>query len=128
MNNLTKLIEINFKEKSFKKRFTVRIRQGIYFLDIENITFFEANDSVVYAFDTTGKKYLLNESTLKEIEEELNPSHFFSINRSELINKQQIEKTGRYDKNTLAVKIKGNDKYLKTSQSSTSAFRAWIEK
>ena len=128
LNNLTKLIENNFKEKSFKKRFTVHIRQGIYFLDIENISFFEANDSVVYAFDTTGKKYLLNESTLKEIEEELNPSHFFRINRSELINKQHIEKIERYDKNTLAVKIKGNEKYLKTSQSSTSAFRAWIEK
>ena len=128
LNNLTKLIEKNFKEKSFKKRFTVHIRQGIYFLDIENITFFEANASVVYAFDTTGKKYLLNESTLKEIEEELNPSHFFRINRSELINKQHIEKIERYDKNTLAVKIKGNEKYLKTSQSSTSAFRAWIEK
>jgi len=128
LNNLTKLIEKNFKEKSFKKRFTVHIRQGIYFLDIENISFFEANDSVVYAFDTTGKKYLLNESTLKEIEEELNPSHFFRINRSELINKQHIEKIERYDKNTLAVKIKGNEKYLKTSQSSTSAFRAWIEK
>ena len=128
LNNLTKLIEKNFKEKSFKKRFTVHIRQGIYFLDIENISFFEANDSVVYAFDTSGKKYLLNESTLKEIEEELNPSHFFRINRSELINKQHIEKIERYDKNTLAVKIKGNEKYLKTSQSSTSAFRAWIEK
>jgi len=128
LNNLTKLIEKNFKEKSFKKRFTVHIRQGIYFLDIENISFFEANDSVVYAFDTTGKKYLLNESTLKEIEEELNPSHFFRINRSELINKQHIEKIERYDKNTLAVKIKGNEKYLKTSQSSTAAFRAWIEK
>jgi len=128
LTNLTKLIEKNFIEKSFKKRFTVHIRQGIYFLDIENISFFEANDSVVYAFDTTGKKYLLNESTLKEIEEELNPSHFFRINRSELINKQHIEKIERYDKNTLAVKIKGNEKYLKTSQSSTSAFRAWIEK
>jgi len=73
---------------------------------------------------TLAKTFLLNEITLKEIEEEINPSHFFSINRSELINKQQIEKIGRYDKNTLAVKIKGNDKYLKTSQSSTSACRA----
>ncbi len=128
VTNLTKLIEKNFAKRSYKKRFTLHTRQGIYFLDIENISFFEANDSVVYACDTTGKKYLLNESTLKEIEEEINPSQFFRINRSELINKQHIEKIERYDKNTLAVKIKGTEKYLKTSQSSTSAFRAWIEK
>ena len=125
---LTKLIENNFAEKSYKKRFTIHTRQGIYFLDIDKIAFFEASESVVYAYDTTGKNFLLTESTLKEIEEQINPAHFFRINRSELVNKELIEKIERYDKNTLAVKIKGTDKYLKTSQSSTSAFRAWVEK
>jgi len=126
--NLTKLIEKNFAEKSYKKRFTVHSRQGIIFLDTENIVFFEANESVIYAFDTFGKKYLLSESTLKEIEEQISPSNFFRINRSELLSKQHIEKIERYNKNTLAVKMIGNDKYLKTSQSKTSTFRSWIKK
>ena len=128
LTNLTKLIENNFAEKSHKKRFTVHTRQGIYFLDLENITFFEADESVVYAFDTIGKKYLLKESTLKEIEEQINPSNFFRINRSEIVSKQHVEKIDRYTKNTLAVKMTGNDRYLKTSQSNTSPFRVWIEK
>jgi len=125
--NLTKLIEKNFAEKSYKKRFTIHTRQGIYFLHIENITFFEANESVVFAFDTIGKKYLLIESTLIEIEEQINPSHFFRINRSVLVNKQHIEIIERFTKNTLAIKMTGNDRYLKTSQSSTSTFRVWID-
>ncbi|WP_084184506.1 LytTR family transcriptional regulator DNA-binding domain-containing protein [Chryseobacterium ureilyticum] len=38
--------------------------------------------------DTAGKKYLLSESTLKEIENNLHPSEFFRINRSELVHKK----------------------------------------
>lgn len=126
--NLTKLIEHNFTEKSYKKRFTVHTHQGIYFLDTEGIAFFEASEGVVFAHDATGRKHLLSEPTLKEIEEQLNPLDFFRINRSELISKQHIGKIERYTKNTMAVKMKGYENYLKTSQNSTSAFRDWIEK
>ena len=128
LSNLTKLLEQKFAEKPFKKRFTVRTSHGIYFFDTENITYFESREGVIFAFESVGKKHLLNQSSLKEIEELLNPSDFFRINRSELVNKQHIEKIERYGKNTLAIKVKGNENYLVTSQSNTPAFREWLEK
>ena len=97
-------------------------------MDTENIVFFEVNEGVVFAFDIIGKKSLLSASTLKEIEDELNPSDFFRINRSELISKQYIEKIERYNKNVLSIKMKSYTNYLKTSQNTTSAFREWIVK
>ena len=42
--------------------------------------------------------------------------------------KPYIEKIERYNKNTLAIKLKGYETYLKTSQSQTAAFREWVEK
>ena len=128
LTKLSKLIEENFTKQSYKKRFTIHTNRGFFFIDIENITFFGANEGVIFAFDTTGKKHLLNEVTLKEIEEQVDPSDFFRINRSELISKQHIEKVERYNKNILAVKMKGSPNHLKTSQSNTAAFREWIEK
>ncbi|MFD2520617.1 LytR/AlgR family response regulator transcription factor [Emticicia soli] len=126
--NLTRLIQQNFSDKSYKKRFTINTHQGIYFLETESILFFEANEGLVFAYDRQGKKHLLTEPTLKEIEEFLNPSDFFRVNRSELIHKPYIEKIERYNKNTLAIKLKGYETYLKTSQSQTAAFREWVEK
>jgi DNA-binding LytR/AlgR family response regulator len=126
--NLTKLMERNFADKSYKKRFTVNTYQRIYFIETENITFFEANEGVVFAFDISGKKHVLNEPTLKEIETQLDPTDFFRINRSELISKKHLEKIERYTKNTLAIKMKGYEKFLKTSQNSTPSFREWIDK
>jgi len=126
--NLTKLIEQNFSEKKYKKRFTINTRQGIYFLETEDILFFEANEGVIFARDSKTQKHLLTASTLKEIEEQLNPLDFFRINRSELVHKRYIEKVERYTKNTLAIKLKSYANHLTTSQNNTAAFREWIEK
>lgn len=125
--SLLKRLEETLSRKPFKKRFTVHTHQGIYFLDTENISYFEASAGVVFAYDATGKKHLLTEPTLKEIEEQLDPSDFFRLNRSELVHKTHIEKIEYYTKNTLAVKLKGYQKYLSTSQANTAPFRSWIE-
>lgn len=126
--SLTKLIKQNLEHKSFKERFTIHTHQRIYFLEIENIIFFEANEGVIFAWDKKGKKHILSTATLTEIEGQLNPSDFFRINRSELISKTHIEKIERYTKNTLAISLKGYESYLKTSQSKTAMFREWLEK
>jgi DNA-binding LytR/AlgR family response regulator len=126
--NLTKLFQQNFSEKQYKKRFSINTHQTIYFLETENILFFEANEGIIFAYDTKGKKHLLTESTLKEIEEQLNPLDFFRINRSEFVHKTYIEKIERYSKNILAIKLKGFETHLKTSQSNTATFREWVEK
>lgn len=125
---ITQLIQQNFQKKEFKRRFTIHKNEQIYFVATENILLFEADEGIVFAYDSNGKKHLLNETTLKEIEERLNPNDFFRINRSELIQKQHIEKIKRYNKNSLAIYLKGHVSHLKTSQNKTSSFREWIEK
>lgn len=124
---LQQILSNSQPEKSFKKRFTVSSHQGTYFLNTEDISFFEAEEGIIFAVDISGKKHLLNESTLKDVEMNVNPLEFFRINRSELIQKQHVERIERYNKNTLAVKVKGYKEHLVTSQGSTAAFRKWIE-
>ncbi|MDI9257914.1 LytR/AlgR family response regulator transcription factor [Flavobacterium sedimenticola] len=126
LSNLSQLIEENFSKKTFKKRFTVYQKQSLYFIEVEDILMFEANEGVVFALDTSGKKHLINELTLKEVETKLNPDDFFRINRGELVNRAFIEKVERYSKNTLAVKIRGHKKLLLTSQGKTALFREWV--
>lgn len=113
--------------KNHKKRFTINSHQGMYFLNTEDIAFFAADEGIVFAIDISGKKHLLSESTLKDIESLLDPSSFFRINRSELIQKHHIERIERYNKNTLAIQMKGHKNHLITSQTNTAAFRRWVE-
>ncbi|MDN3693777.1 LytTR family DNA-binding domain-containing protein [Chryseobacterium tructae] len=124
---LQQMLSNSQQEKSYKKRFTISSHQGSYFLNTDDIAFFAAEEGIIFAIDISGKKHLLNESTLKDIEMLLNPSAFFRINRSELVQKQHVERIERYNKNTLALQLKGYKHHLLTSQGSTAAFRIWIE-
>lgn len=127
ITSIKELIEQNLANKTYKKRFTIHTHRGIHFLETHNILFFAASEGVIFAYDTKGKKHLLTEVTLREIEEQLDPLDFFRINRGEIVHKPYIEKIERYGKNTLTVKLKGYENSLKTSQSNTSKFRKWLE-
>lgn len=128
LENLTKLIQQKLEKTTYKTQFTIYNHQGIYFLKTEEIGYFEASEGVIFAFDATYKKHLITNNSLKELEVQLNPHCFFKINRSTLINKDYIERIERYNKNTLAIRLKGGKDYLKTSQSATASFREWIER
>jgi DNA-binding LytR/AlgR family response regulator len=125
---LTNIIQQTQHHKIFKKQFTIHQNKNIYFLETNNILLFKADDGVLFAIDEKGKKHLLSETSLTEIENQLNPDAFFRINRGELIQKSHIERVERYNKNALAIKLKGYNPYLKTSQSQTALFREWLEK
>ncbi|GAB2618138.1 LytR/AlgR family response regulator transcription factor [Belliella aquatica] len=112
---------------SFKSRFIINTAKGSYFLEVSNVSFFQAQDGIVKAIDLQGKSHLMPVATLKEIEEVLDPTKFFRINRAELVHQVAIERMERYGKNNLAIQLVGSDKKLVTSQSSTAAFREWVE-
>ncbi len=127
ITKLNQIINQPKEAKTTKKRFTINTNKEIYFIETEAILFFTAEEGVVFAIDTHCKKHLLSQNTLKEIEDTLDESKFFRINRSDLVNKNHIVKIEKYSKNNLAVKLSGYEKHLVTSQSNTKAFRDWIE-
>jgi DNA-binding LytR/AlgR family response regulator len=112
---------------SYKSRLAISSGKGTYFLEIEAVLYFIAEEGIVMAVDKQAKKHLLTQATLKEIEALVDPKQFFRINRSELVHKRYIERMERYNKNTIALKLSELDQYLVTSQSSTAAFRQWVE-
>lgn len=126
VEQLAHFIESNTIKK-YKNRFAISTKQSIYFLAVDAITFFQAEESVIFAYDSNGKKHLLNENTLKEIELQLDPALFFRINRSELVQKRYIEKIERYSKNAYAVTVTSYLKVLITSQNNAAEFRNWVE-
>lgn len=125
VNRLISSFQTN--DKSFKKRFAVNTSRATYFIETTQIQYFKAEDGVIIAVDKENKNHLLAVSTLKEIENQLDPEQFFKINRSEIVHKLFIDSIERYNKNTLAVKLQFQKNHLITSQSSTASFRNWIE-
>ncbi|WP_130734359.1 LytTR family DNA-binding domain-containing protein [Flavobacterium sp. J27] len=127
LTKLELLLKQPIQKATSKERFTISTSKEIYFIETENISFFTAEEGVVFAIDIYSKKHLLNQNTLKDIEQLIDSKAFFRINRSTIVHKKHIQKIEKYSKNNLAVKLLGYEKHLITSQSQTKLFRDWLE-
>jgi len=113
-------------QATFRQRFTVKMRQGIYLLPVEEVTHLRAEEGIIFAFDAKGQKYPLN-GNLTELEEQLDPSLFFRLNRSEMINLRYIDRLEPYFNDRLAVRMKGQSEPLIASSTRTPDLRRWVE-
>jgi DNA-binding LytR/AlgR family response regulator len=112
--------------RTYKQRFSVRLRNSLYILAVEDVTYLQADEGVVFAVDKQGARYPLT-GTLTEQEKLLDPTKFFRINRSELVNISYVEKVEPYFNNRLSIKLKTGLDALVTSTAQTSEFRKWLE-
>lgn len=113
--------------EKYKDQFAIKSPKEIYFLKTEDIVYFQADSGVIFAYDKMNKKHIMPQTTLKEIEEFLDPKNFFRINRSESVQRTFINKIKRYNKNTVSVYLNSDSKILKTSQNKTSDFNFWLD-
>ncbi|MGI4737615.1 MAG: LytR/AlgR family response regulator transcription factor [Janthinobacterium lividum] len=114
------------QQRTYKQRFTVRLRNALHLLAVAEVTHLLAEEGVVFAFDQQGTRYPLA-GTLTELEKQLDPARFFRLNRSELVNLAYIEKAEPYGKDRLAIKLKNRPDFLLTSAANTAEFRKWLD-
>lgn len=117
---------LNNKANTYKKRFTIKKKEGIKLIDVENICLIEAFGDLCKLYDNEGKLHSISKS-IGALYSELNPSLFFKINRSQIIHINYIENIAPHSKNRLYLKIKTIKKPVITSSSTTKSFRVWLE-
>ena len=113
-------------KKSYKKRFTIKKKGGIKLLNVGDVPLIEANGDFCVAYDSMAAKHILN-SSLRDLEEKLDPKVFFRINRSEIVNIEHIESINSYFKNKLLIKLKKLGHMVYTSSAKTKDFRQWLD-
>ncbi|RAK68161.1 LytR/AlgR family response regulator transcription factor [Hymenobacter edaphi] len=112
---------------AYRQRFSVRQRNSLYILPVEDVVYLQADEGVVFAVDRQGTRYPLS-GTLTELERQLDPNRFGRLNRSELVNIGFVEKVEPYFNNRLLVKLRPlPDVTLTTSTAQTPEFRRWLE-
>ncbi|WP_117885294.1 LytR/AlgR family response regulator transcription factor [Aureibaculum luteum] len=115
------------QKDTYKKRFAIKKPEGIKLVNTEAISYFEACGDFCKLKDSDANLHSISAS-LGSLSAELNPDHFFRINRSYIVNIDFIEKIVPYSKNRLSLKVKGLSVSIITSTSSTKDFRKWIDR
>ncbi|HEA21615.1 MAG TPA: response regulator transcription factor [Pricia antarctica] len=114
------------KDENYKKRFAIKKRDGIKLLDASQISLIQANGDFCKIVDSQGHLHSISKS-IGILVDELDPKHFFKINRSQIVGIEHIEKISPYSKNRLAISLMGTKEHAITSTSTTKEFRKWLE-
>jgi DNA-binding LytR/AlgR family response regulator len=110
----------------FRERLLFKKGQQLGYLKVDAIAFCFADGKLCYAFDFDNNKYLL-EQNLSQLEDQLQPSRFFRINRHLLVNIEAVAKVHTWIGGRLKLDLNPVIKAdTVVSRERVNAFKDWL--
>lgn len=95
---------INPIDRKFKKRFTIKVGQHLKIVHTDSIECLYSENKATYIHTNENRNYLIDNS-LEYWQDELNPEHFFRVNRTFIVNINAIKDIVAYTNSRLQVKL-----------------------
>ncbi len=112
----------------YKEKFIVNVRNNWIPVSTKDISCF-MRESLNYLFTFTGEKFILDFTTLDEIEELLDPKIFYRANRQCIININAIQSVKPYENQKLGVQLKMPAKLeVDISREKAPGFKKWFDR
>ncbi|WP_268847315.1 LytR/AlgR family response regulator transcription factor [Flavobacterium aestivum] len=113
-------------EKTFKKRFTVKIGQHLKVISTDEIECFFSENKGTYIHTFDNRNYLMD-STLEVLEQELDASEFYRISRKFIISLKSIKEIVMYSNSRLKIVLPSyKEDEVVVSREKVSDFKNWI--
>ena len=110
----------------YKERLLIKRGQQLSYLKTENTAYCFADGKLCYAVDFNGSKYLL-ENNLGQLEEQLQPSTFYRINRHLLVNIEAVKKVHTWLGGRLKLEIApSTTAETVVSRERVNGFKEWL--
>lgn len=112
----------------YLKRLLVKLGSVIRVVAVNEVLYFFTQNKIVYACMESGKKYPLDLS-LDELEEQLNPAHFFRINRQFIVTPESISQIHTHTKSRLKLMLEPAfpaEMEAVVSYEKVNAFKLWL--
>ena len=125
--NDTKNLLVNPIEREYKKRFSIKVGQHLKLINIDEIECFYSENKGTYLHTSEGRNYLLD-TTLEQLESELEPHTFFRINRKFFVNINAIKDMVSYTNSRLQIKLHSyKDQDVIVARERVKDFKNWLE-
>jgi len=122
-----KKLLVNPLERDYKKRFTAKVGQHIKIINAEEIECFYSENKGTYAATAEGRNYLLD-TTLDNLESDLEPKVFFRVSRKHYINVNHIKDIISYTNSRLKIVLnRFREQEVIVSRERVRDFKLWLE-
>ena len=127
-NRLTDIEAIrHLFKKEYKRRFMVKVGNQFSTFNVVDIAYFMADNGVIFLLNKKGRKFPI-EYTIDQLEEILNPIHFFRINRKYMVSVEAVKEIHSYFNSRLLIKVIPNqEEQIIVSRERTTNFKKWLD-
>jgi len=124
--DMIKKMLVNPIDREFKKRFTIKMGQQLKMVNIEEVECFFSENKGTYLHTFDGRDYLLD-TTLEQLENELNPKEFYRVSRKFIIPMKAIKEIQIYSNSRLKVILPTyKDDEVIVSREKVTDFKEWL--
>jgi len=126
--NLQNLLNWQKGNSAYKKKFLVKRGSDYISIKVEDIAYFYASHKVVCLVNNQSHKFILDES-LSELEEQLDSSMFYRVNRKYLVNVNAIQRIRSYPKSKLQLDlVPAMEEEVLIAQENVASFKEWMNR
>jgi len=123
--NLEHLKQLFHKE--YKHRFMVKVGNMFKSFNVDDIAYFKSHEGLIYLYTHISQAYPI-EYTIDQLENILNPIHFFRINRKFMVSVKSVEEIHSYFNSRLLLKLlPKEEEQVIVSRERTTNFKRWLD-
>lgn len=121
------LQQLQSNSKTFKKSFLIHYRGRLIPIETSKINWFYTANEMVCIHTAEGQRYTIN-TTLEQLEGQLDPELFFRANRQFILNRQAVETVEYFFNGRLVVKVYPvSDVQILVSKARAMSFKKWLD-
>lgn len=123
---MIKKMLVNPMDISYKKRFTIKMGQQLKMINIDEVECFYSENKGTYLHTIDNRDYLL-ETTLEQLDLELNPKDFYRVSRKFILPMKEIKEIQLYSNSRLKVILPTyKDDEVNVARERVSDFKEWL--
>jgi DNA-binding LytR/AlgR family response regulator len=123
-----KSLDKYFRKSQFRKRFLVKTGNRFVYVDADDIALFYAEGKMAFLMRSVQATKNLIDTTLEDLESQLDPLSFFRINRKVIISAKDIEEIKSYPGNRLQIIPNTKAPFdLVVSRERVANFKSWLD-
>ena len=125
--NIRELLETITIKKNYRKSFLIKKSDSLIPVGVDDFAYFYIDLGVVKGLTFEQNSFIIDHK-LEEIEGDLDPDHFFRINRQYLVNRKAIKKLSYYFNGRLLAYLEPEtpEKVI-ISKANTSKIKTWLD-
>ena len=123
---MIKKMLVNPMDRSYKKRFTIKMGQQLKMINIEEVECFYSENKGTYLHTFDNRDYLLD-NTLEQLETELDPKDFYRVSRKFILPMKGIKEIQIYSNSRLKVILPTyKDDDVIVARERVNDFKEWL--